>query len=95
MSIKWTVPAQKDILEAVGYVLKDDPLKAEQLARQILKTGEQVLLFPGSGPPSRIAGTRQIAVQKFPYVLVYRVTAKSIHVLRVLHTKRHAPVTHP
>lgn len=95
MSIKWTVPAQKDILEAVEYVLKDGPLKAEQLARQILKTGEQVLLFPGSGPPGRVEGTRQIAVQRFPYVLVYRVTAKSVQALRVLHTKRHVPVPHP
>lgn len=60
MSIEWTVPTQKDILEAVEYVLKDDPLTAEQLARQILKTGEQELLFPGSGPPGRVVETRQM-----------------------------------
>lgn len=89
LSIKWASPARQDILDAVRHALEDDPAKAEKLADTIFKAVEQLALFPGSAPPGRIQGTRQLSLPKLPFVIIYKAGITDLHILRVLHTRRH------
>jgi len=89
LSIRWTSPARQDILEATKHALDDDPAKAAKLAETIFKAVEQLALFPGSAPPGRIEGTRQLNLPKLPLVIVYRIGFTDLHILRILHTRRH------
>jgi toxin ParE1/3/4 len=89
LSIKWTSPARQDLLEAAKHALEDDPAKAAKLADAIFKAVEQLALFPGSAPPGRVAGTRQLSLPKLPFVIVYKVGITDLHILRILHTRRH------
>lgn len=41
--------------------------------------------FPEIGPPGRIRGTRELVVTGTPYVVVYRIEATAVVILRVLH----------
>lgn len=88
LSIKWTAPAKRDILEATKHALKDDPAKAEKLADALFKAVEQLALFPGSAPPGRIEGTRQLSLPKLPFVIIYKIGFTDLHILRILHTRR-------
>jgi len=89
LSIKWTPPARQDILEAAKHALEEDPAKAAKLAATIFKAVEQLALFPGSAPPGRIEGTRQLNLPKLPFVIVYKIGFTELHILRILHTRRH------
>jgi toxin ParE1/3/4 len=89
LSIKWTSPARQDILEATKHALEDDSAKAAKLADTIFKAVEQIALFPGSAPPGRIEGTRQLSLPKLPFVIIYKVGFTDLHILRILHTRRH------
>lgn len=89
LSIKWTALARQDILEATKHALEDDPGKAEKLASTIFKAVEQIALFPGSAPPGRIEGTRQLSLPKLPFVIVYKIGFTDLHILRILHTRRY------
>jgi toxin ParE1/3/4 len=88
LSIKWAAPARQDILEATKHALEDDPAKAATLADTIFKAVEQLALFPGSAPPGRIEGTRQLNLPKLPFVIVYKVGITDLRILRILHTRR-------
>ena len=46
---------------------------------------------PLSGRPGRIVGTREIALEKIPYALVYRVLENSVEIARVFNTARLFP----
>ena len=46
---------------------------------------------PSMGRPGRIAGTRELVVTRFPYILPYRVRGSTIEILRVFHTARKWP----
>lgn len=46
---------------------------------------------PNMGRPGRIAGTRELVVTRFPYILPYRVRGSTVEVLRVFHTARKWP----
>ena len=46
---------------------------------------------PGIGRVGRVPGTRELVVDKTPYVLPYRVLDNDIEILRVLHTSRRWP----
>jgi addiction module RelE/StbE family toxin len=41
--------------------------------------------FPEIGRPGRIDGTRELIIQRTPYIAAYRIAGKTIRILRVLH----------
>ena len=43
------------------------------------------------GRPGRIAGTRELVVTRFSYILPYRVRNESVEILRVFHSARKWP----
>ncbi len=94
LSIKWTSPARQDILDATKRALQDDPAQAEKLAATIFKAVEQLALFPGSAPPGRIEGTRQLNLAKLPFVIIYTIGTTDLHILRILHTRRYSDYRH-
>jgi plasmid stabilization system protein ParE len=71
------------------HALEVDPAKAAKLAGTIFKAVEQITLCPGSAPPGRIEGTRQLSLPKLPFVINYNVGFTDLHILRILHTRRH------
>ena len=46
---------------------------------------------PRQGRPGRVFGTREMLIEKYPYLVPYRVTDKEIVILRVVHTSRKPP----
>ena len=46
---------------------------------------EELIKFPKIGRPGRINGTRELIIQRTPYIAVYRIAGKTLRILRVLH----------
>jgi toxin ParE1/3/4 len=91
MNLVWTRSALGDLEETRGYVAEDDPAAAARLAGRILAVADRLVNAPALGRHGRVAGTREMAVPGTPYLLVYRLFADQIQVLRVLHGRRASP----
>lgn len=91
MRLVWMQSAVGDLREARAYVADDDASAAARLAAQILEVAEALVTTPSLGRRGRVTGTREIAVPGTPYLLVYRLVADGIQVLRVLHGRRSWP----
>ncbi|HET7560985.1 MAG TPA: type II toxin-antitoxin system RelE/ParE family toxin [Rhodanobacteraceae bacterium] len=46
---------------------------------------EGLLQFPVSGRPGRVEGTRELVIERTPYIAAYRIQSDTVRVLRVLH----------
>jgi len=91
MNLVWTRSALVDLEEARAFVAEDEPVAATRLARRILEVADRLASVPGIGRRGRVANTREIAVPGTPYLLVYRVFAEQIQVLRVPDGRRAWP----
>ena len=69
----------------------DNPKAAENVARCLLDSAARLIEFPMLGHEGREAGTREMAVTRYPYIIVYRLTASKIRILTVLHQSRQYP----
>ena len=49
--------------------------------------------FPATGRPGRVPGTRELVIDRYLFIIPYRVVGDELHVLRVFHTRRKSPET--
>ena len=91
MTLEWTQLAIADLVEARAYVELDSPHAAQDLARRILAAAESLLDMPLIGRKGRSRATREKPVAGTPFILVYRLKAERVQILRVYHGHRRWP----
>lgn len=92
MIIRWLPQAHRNRLEQLDYIAQDNPLAAigqdEEIERQVNMLSEH----PKMGRPGRVAGTRELVVSSTPFVVIYRLRAQHIEVIRMLHSSQQWPL---
>ena len=91
MKIRWTKRAILRLKDIHDYIALDSPRAASMVARLILESLKRLEMFPKSGRPGRIEGTRELVVPGLPYVLPYRVVDEEILIISVIHSKQKWP----
>lgn len=91
MQVKWLRRALENLDEEAAYIAKDSPRMAAELVRHLQDSVAMLAEHPDMGRPGRIAGTRELVVTRFPYILPYRVRGSAVEILRVFHTARKWP----
>jgi addiction module RelE/StbE family toxin len=81
--IRWTTEAAAQFEAAVNYIQQDNPDAARKVAQTVSDHIERLALFPGTGRPGEIKGTRELVVS--PYVVVYRHTEEIVEILYIWH----------
>ena len=93
MRILWTDEALGDLEEILAYYYREASLRvAEAVEKRIV--GEIEALPPYAErirESDRIPGTRELVVNKLPYVVFVQIREDAIVVLNVVHTKRQFP----
>lgn len=93
MYLKWTRPAIKDIKDAGDFIALDNPQAAKRMADRVQEAVEYLAGHPNMGRPGRVSGTRELVVSGTPFIVVYRVIASTIQILRILHHARRWPAS--
>ncbi|WP_319777687.1 type II toxin-antitoxin system RelE/ParE family toxin [Maridesulfovibrio sp.] len=57
----------------------------------IREKGDLLGNFPQKGRPGRVTGTRELVLDRYPYIVPYRVKDDVVEILRVFHTSRKLP----
>lgn len=91
MKLRFTPQARSDLAEIHDYIAQDNPQAARRVIAILRKSAEALPSNPLVGRSGRVAGTRELAVGRFPFVLAYRVDADEVHILSVIHTARMWP----
>jgi len=92
MNLVWTPESLDDLGEIYSYIGEHDRTAAKRMLERIHTIVE--LHLPGApnvGRPGRVAGTRELVVPGTPFIVPYRVTTKTIEILRVYHAARRWP----
>lgn len=91
MRLRYTPRAKLDLAEIHDYIAQENLSAARRVVQIIRKSAETLPQNPFVGRAGRIAGTRELAVGRFPFMLAYRIDADEVQILSVIHTARMWP----
>jgi addiction module RelE/StbE family toxin len=89
--LEWSPKSQRNIEFIRDYIAADNPTAAQSVIDEIRRAADNLRSFPMIGHEGKRAGTRELALTKFPYTIVYRLTPKKIGIVVVLHQARQYP----
>ncbi|MGH8727967.1 MAG: type II toxin-antitoxin system RelE/ParE family toxin [Burkholderiales bacterium] len=81
LAIFRTSGAEINLLEVIDYIAADNPTAALRIAKIIREQVEALWDLPNRGRPGRVHGTRELLVQRMPYIVMYRVLNNSVEIL--------------
>lgn len=88
MRLRYTLRARADLVEIYEYIAQENQQAASRVIQIIRKAAGALQQNPLVGRAGRVAGTRELTVGRFPFVLAYRVMAEEVQILSVIHTAR-------
>lgn len=92
MKVRWTRPAVSDLTRICDYTQEHfGAVKARNTAIAIYESAASLKMFPCLGRPGRKSGTREVVIPNLPFLIIYRVHAAHVEVVRVLHGARKWP----
>ena len=86
MNIRWLPRAQHDRRDQLDYIAQENPLAAIGQDEQIERQLNMLLVHTKMGRPGRVADTRELVISSTPFVVVYRLQARHIEIVRLLHS---------
>jgi addiction module RelE/StbE family toxin len=91
VKVVWLPAALHALDREYDYLAARNPSAARSVFSRIVAITRRLGDFPQSGRPGQISGTRELVIPDLPYVVIYRVTALQVEILRVFHTARDWP----
>ena len=91
MPVQWTVSAGRDRENAINYIAKDSLTAALSQLDAIEGQTDRLADDPTLGRPGRVKGTRELVVNRSPFMVVYRIKGERVQILRVLHGAQQWP----
>lgn len=85
MKIEWSWFAVEDRADIFDYIEQDDPRSAIVVDERIMEQTAKLARFPECGRLGRIEGTRELVINKTPFIVAYRIQKGVVRILRVLH----------
>lgn len=91
--VVWLRVAMQARREQLDYIRGENPGAAAEQGDRIAEQSRHLAEHPNMGRTGRVPGTRELVIQRTPFVLVYRVIveAQRVEVLRLLHGSQQWP----
>ncbi len=91
MRVRWLQTARHNLDAAVAYIARDNPETARAVYAHIRARVAGLAKHPESGRPGRVFGTRELVIEKYPYLIPYRIRDNEAQILRIFHTSQSLP----
>ena len=88
MNIRWSALAIEDREVIFDYLLNLVPAAAIRIDLEIEQQVENLARFPKLGRDGRVADTRELVINRTPYIVAYSLDADSLVILRVIHSSQ-------
>ncbi|MGB1372034.1 MAG: type II toxin-antitoxin system RelE/ParE family toxin [Aequoribacter sp.] len=86
MRLRWSRFALEDRDLIFDYLANESPQAAIAVDIEIEQQISLLATFPGSGRIGRVPETRELIINRTPYIAAYKSTADTVIVLRILHS---------
>lgn len=91
MLVKWTRRGLASLDKIAAYIALDNPLAAREFVASIREKSAILVNNPAIGRAGRlVVDTREMVVHE-NYVMIYRVKADTVQILRIHHVAQSAP----
>ena len=91
MRVRWLKTAKSNLDAAIEHIAQEDLGMATKVYAHIQERVAALGVQPSMGRPGRIFGTRELVIEKYPYLIPYRIRDNEVHILRVFHTSQKSP----
>ncbi|MDP9176018.1 MAG: type II toxin-antitoxin system RelE/ParE family toxin [Planctomycetota bacterium] len=85
MRLRWLKRGLQSLGIVHAHIASDNPVAAKHVVRGIRDATRRLSQFPSSGRPGKVPGTRELVLPQWPYIVVYRVMADEVQILRAFH----------
>lgn len=95
MRLVWLESARANRTDAIAYIALENPRAALDQLDEIERQTDRLIEYPEMGRIGRMRGTRELVVNRTPFIIVYRVRPKveRVEILRLLHGSQKWPPT--
>lgn len=83
--IRWTQAAAEDLQHIKDYLTENHPQFAESTVLEHYETIRSLKTSPLLGRLGRMKGTRELVLERVPYIVVYRVNEQAVEILHIYH----------
>ena len=91
MRVIWTAQAETELKAALSYAQLRWPGAVAKIAADVLGMVERLRSFPLSGRSGVVAGTRELVLTRYPFIVVYMAGVDAVTVLRIYHQRMKWP----
>ena len=91
MRVAWVPRAQADLRAISEHIAADDLGAALRVADRIYNLAKRLADHPRLGRPGRLAGSRELVVSGSPYLVIYRIRAADVEIIRIIHGAQNWP----
>jgi toxin ParE1/3/4 len=91
VKLEWSEAAQADRNAIYDFIDANNPRAAIAVDDRIEEAVERLVQFPMSGRIGRVEGSRELVIDRTPYIAAYRIADRTIRVLRLLHGAQEWP----
>ena len=91
MQIRWLRAALRDLDSEMNYIAEQDREAAVRMYALIREKTSLLAQFPELGRPGRVFGTRELVLERYPYIIPYRVKNDAVEILPIFPTSRKQP----
>lgn len=88
MQVRWSRPALTDLAEIHDYIAADNPVAAKAAIQRIRQVANTLSEHPTLGRTGRVPDTRELVCGRLPYVIAYRIDAREVDIIAVIHGAR-------
>lgn len=88
MRIRYTRAALEDLINIHEHIGRENPVAAGRVVASLRESVGLLGSFPDIGRTGTVSGTREFAVSRYPYVIIYQVVRSELHVLNFFHMAR-------
>lgn len=89
--LEWTIRSSANVAGIRDHIAGDNPQAAQNVLDEIRRVANSLRTFPMLGHVGRRAGTRELVITRYPYLIIYRLDAKKVRILAVVHQSRKNP----
>lgn len=91
MRVRWLRAASRNLDAVIEYIAHEDFDAAARVYAHIRERVAALAGQPSMGRPGRVFGTRELVIEKYPYLIPYRIQGNEVQILRVFHTSQEPP----
>jgi addiction module RelE/StbE family toxin len=83
--VEYSTRAKNNLTNIKEFIALDNVSAATRVIESIIEAADGLAEFSTMGKTGEIAGTRELVISKYPYTIIYRLTADKVRVIAVLH----------